>query len=62
MLYVSLTIMKKIQCEFIPPSQKKKNKAKKKNNKKKIIKKSPEQTKHEPEPVTYVSFRTFVDH
>lgn len=54
--------MKKIQCEFIPPSQRKKNKAKKKIIKKKIIKKSPEQTKHEPEPVTYVSFRTFVDH
>lgn len=49
--------MKKIQCEFIPPSQKKKQ-----SEKKIIIKKSPEQTKHEPEPVTYVSFRTFVDH
>lgn len=45
--------MKKIQCEFIPPPSKIKNKAKKK---------SPEQTKHEPEPVTYVSFRTFDDH
>lgn len=50
--------MKKIQCEFIPPSQKKKNQSEKKKN----TKKSPEQTKHEPEPVTYVSFRTFVDH
>lgn len=50
--------MKKIQCEFIPPSQKKKKPKRKKKN----TKKSPEQTKHEPEPVTYVSFRTFVDH
>lgn len=50
--------MKKIQCEFIPPTQKKTKRKKKNNNNKK----SPEQTKHEPEPVTYVSFRTFVDH